>query len=74
MTDFDNLEKVFADTRAWVYYEGADESETIGVYRRCECGRYLTKGELLMNMDGEVKLKNWSCKIHKEQQPFFDRY
>lgn len=72
--DMSDLEKVYADERAWVTYEGHEPEETIGVYRRCpECGRYLKKGELLTNMDGEIKVRGWICRIHGEVEPFYAR-
>lgn len=76
MVTFDeSLEKVYEDEKAWVYFEGEEGSEnSIGVYRRCqECARYISKGDLLMNLNGDVKFENWICKVHGEQQPYFDR-
>ena len=69
----DNLEKVYADKKAWSDYGGETEDETIGVYGRCFCGRYLKKGELLMNRMGNVKLKNWICNKCGEIEPYWDR-
>ena len=58
----------------FVHYEASGEH--IAVYRKCpECCRYLKKGELWTNMDGEVaKLKGWICREHGEIEPFWDRY
>lgn len=69
MNDWD----IYEDEKRWSFFEG-EGSGTIGVYRRCpECGRFLKEGELLMNMAGEVKLKNWICKKHGEVKPYYDR-
>ena len=67
------FESVYEDERAWVYFVG-DDHDVIGVYRRCvECGRYLKKGELAMNLAGDIKLTGWICKKHGEVQPYDDR-
>ena len=69
------LEQIFNDEMAWVCYEGHEENETVGVYRRCpECGRYLKEGELLANLDGEIEVRGWICKKHGEVEPYFDRW
>lgn len=67
------LETIYADAKSWVYFNGCEESETIGVYRRCECGRFLKKGQLFLNGLGEIKLKGWACVKHGEVEPYFDR-
>ncbi len=70
----DNLEKIYDDTTAWYYFEGHDESETIGVYARCPvCSRYIKKGEVSMNAFGDLKLAKWRCNKHGEVQPYTDR-
>ena len=71
---WDEMGKVYNDVSAWIYFNGADEYETVGVYRRCiHCARYVTKGELFMNAFGNIKLRGWNCKVHGEIQPYFDR-
>jgi uncharacterized OB-fold protein len=67
----DNLEKIMNDHTAWVFYEDDD----LHVYQRCpECGRYVTKGEVLENGLHELKLTGWKCKKHGEIQPFYHRW
>ena len=69
-----NLFEIIEDTTAWNYFEGESEYESIAVYRRCpECGKYLTKGDLLMNREGDIKLEKWRCKNHGEVKPYFER-
>ena len=69
-----NQFEIFEDIKSWSYFEGENEYEEIAVYRRCpECGKYLKKGEVLMNMDGDVKLENWRCSVHGEVKPYFER-
>ena len=67
------LETVYADRTSWIYFKGEDESETVGVYCRCYCGRYLKMGRLFMNKAGEIKLKGFTCKVCGEVEPYFDR-
>ncbi|MGR3221294.1 MAG: hypothetical protein ACUZ8H_15975 [Candidatus Anammoxibacter sp.] len=56
----DDMEKIYEDKTAWVYFVGHDDRETVGVYRRCvECAKYVTKGVLKMSMDGAIKLKRY---------------
>lgn len=70
---FDDLEKIYDDHKSWAYFDG-EEGETVGVYRRCqECGRFLTKGKLFMNLLGHIRLAEWYCKAHGEVKPYFDR-
>ncbi len=69
-----SLEQIYNDTKAWMYFKGESENETIGVYCRCpECSCYVRRGELLMNRNGDVKLQGFICKRHGEIQPYFDR-
>jgi hypothetical protein len=69
----ESMEKIYNDKTTWMFFEG-EENETIGVYCRCpECGRYIKRGKLLMNMDGEIKLQGFICKVHGEIQPYYDR-
>jgi len=70
--DDDNFEKIYSDTNRWCYFSG-EENETIGVYARCSCGRFLKTGELLMNRAGETKLRGWICSRCGEVEPYFDR-
>jgi len=65
------LEQIYNDHKAWVYY-GTDEG-SVGVYARCECGRYLKHGQLLTNLAEEVKLTGWICSRCGEVQPLYDR-
>ena len=68
------MEQVYEDKKAWIYFSGEDENETIGVYCRCpECARYVKHGKLLMNRMGEVKLQGFFCKVHGEIEPYYDR-
>lgn len=68
-----DLEQVYQDNTAWMFFEG-EEHETIGVYCRCpECSKYVKRGSLLMNGLGEVKFKGFTCKVHGEIQPYYDR-
>lgn len=70
-----DLEDIYEDEKRWVNFEGEEEGETIGVYARCnECGRYLKKGQLLMNGLGEVRLKGWKCKKHGEIKLYFESF
>ncbi len=65
-----DLDKICNDTKAWTRY-GSEEGD-ICVYRRCpECGRYVTHGKLLTNIEGDVKLIGWICKTHGEVEPFY---
>lgn len=67
------LETIYKDKKRWIFFEG-EENESIGVYCRCpDCGQFLKKGQLLMNMNGDVKLKNFICNVHGEIEPYFDR-
>jgi len=69
-----DLEQIYNDTQAWMFFEGETEHETIGVYCRCpECGKYVKRGNMLMNGLGEVKFKGFVCKQHGEIQPYYDR-
>lgn len=61
---------IFDDITAWVTYEGNYPDETFWVYRRCECGMYLKQGQLLVNLNDEVKLTGWICKKCGEIEPF----
>lgn len=73
-TQDDSLERAYADKKAWTHFEGQDESETVGVYRRCpHCSRYLKKGNLFMNMLGEIRLTGWTCAVHGDVLPYYDR-
>lgn len=73
MTETGNLETIYADKTAWVFFEGEYE-ETIGVYCRCpKCARYITRGKLLMDGFGEITLEGWKCKQHGKVEPYFDR-
>ena len=66
--------QIYEDVKAWMFFDGEDESETIGVYCRCtECGRYIKRGKLLMNRMGDVKLQGFICKVHGEIEPYYDR-
>ena len=57
-----------------VHFEG-EEMETISVFRKCpECCKIIRKGDLLMNKEGDVKLKGWLCNTHGEVNPFFVRF
>jgi hypothetical protein len=68
-----DLEQVYQDKKAWMFFEG-ETDETIGVYCRCpECSKYVKRGSLLMNGLGEVKFKGFLCKVHGEIQPYYDR-
>lgn len=68
-----DLEKIYLDKTAWIYFTG-ESGETIGVYCKCpECGRYVKHGKLLINRFGNIKLQGFICKIHGEIQPYFDR-
>ena len=70
----DDLEKIYQDEKAWMFFEGETERETIGVYRRCpKCGKYVSKGEMYMNDVGDVKFKRFHCKKCGEIQPYYDR-
>ena len=69
-----DLVDIYEDSKAWSCFEGETEHETIGVYRRCHCGRYITRGRLQMNPFSEVKLTNWICKVHGEVTPYWDRW
>jgi hypothetical protein len=67
------IEKICDDVKAWVRYSGGSEGD-ICVYRRCpECGKYLKAGKVLTNMEGEAKLKGYTCKKHGEVEPFYLR-
>ena len=67
-------EKIYNDKKAWTCFKGEADDEFIYVYRRCPyCGRYLKEGDLLMNLAGAIKLKNWTCKKHGEVSPYYDR-
>lgn len=69
---WDDLEKIYNDADRWHYFSG-EEGETIGVYARCSCGKFLKTGELYMNLAGEIKLKGWMCSHCGEVEPYFDR-
>jgi len=70
----EEMERIYEDTKAWIYFKGENESETIGVYCRCpKCARYVKRGVLLMNKMGEIKLEGFICKQHGEIQPYYDR-
>jgi PHP family Zn ribbon phosphoesterase len=69
-----DLEDICEDQKCWANFEG-EEGETIGVYARCpECGKYLKRGRLLLNLAGDVKLEDWKCSKHGEIEPYFLRY
>jgi len=69
-----DLEKIYEDKKAWMFFEGETECETIGVYCRCtECSKYVKRGKMLMNIIGEVKFEGFICKQHGEIQPYYDR-
>lgn len=65
------LEQIWEDKKAWVSYQGDDNIE-IYVYRRCDCGKYLKRGKLAQNLNGDVKLTGWICKTHGEVHPYFE--
>jgi len=69
-----DLEQVYEDKKAWMFFDGETECETIGVYCRCpECGRYVKRGSMFMNnMLGRVKFEGFVCKIHGEIEPYFE--
>lgn len=70
-----DLDDIWENEKRWSHFEGEGQEETISVYCRCtECGRFLKRGKLLMTCDGDVKLKDWRCKIHGEIQPYWERY
>lgn len=56
----------------WYTYN-IEEHGNVLVYPCCpECHKFLTKGILLTNMDGQVKLEKWICKTHGEIQPHYE--
>lgn len=69
----DNMEQICEDVKAWTRYV-TDNDGDICVYRRCpKCGRYLKKGEVLTNGNGDAKVEGWKCKVHGEIEPFYLR-
>lgn len=70
----EDLEKVYKDTKSWIFFKGETKHELIGVYCRCpECSKYIKRGIMLINKCGEVKFQGFVCKQHGEIQPYYDR-
>ena len=68
-----DLEDIYNDTKAWMYFVGEDEGSGISVYCRCpECGRYLKRGKLYTNKLGTLRFKGFKCKIHGDVEPYYD--
>lgn len=63
----DNLETICNDSTAWVGFESKYGSAKI--YTRCQCGRYLKHGDVLVTVEG-VKFQGWTCKKCGEIEPF----
>lgn len=68
-----DLEKICEDKTTWVCFNGGDQAETIGVYARCHCGRFLKHGKVSINTFCDtIKLEGWICSVHGEVEPYFD--
>ncbi len=68
-----DLQTIYEDKTAWVTFTNESEGESIRVYRRCQCGRYLKTGEIKSSAIGGLKFEGWDCKKCGEVEPFFER-
>jgi len=65
------MEANYEDKGAWTTY--IDEQGDIYVYRRCECGKFLSMGEVQTNDSGNIKFVDFRCATHGEKQPHYER-
>ena len=61
------------EKQPWVCYDLAlEEDAVMWVVRRCpHCGRYVSNGKVLTNMEGSINFDGWKCKAHGDVSPFF---
>lgn len=56
-----------------VFYSGTRGGSDVMVFRRCpECGRFISIGRVLANMDGQIRTEGWFCTKDGEVQPHWE--